>query len=196
MDKSRFEKQMEFILEIDKAKTIFRQTYLSDGKRKENDAEHSWHTAVMAFTLAEYFDPEIDVLKVMKMMLMHDIIEIYAGDTYCYDDAGNATKEQREMEAAEKIYSLLPEDQAKEYKALWLEFEAKNTPESNFCAILDRIQPIMLNYATDGRAWQEHGIYLEQVRKRCEVALNGPKEIRDWLEDLITDSVNKGYIKK
>ncbi|MBE6008934.1 MAG: HD domain-containing protein [Lachnospiraceae bacterium] len=196
MDKSRFEKQMEFILEIDKAKTIFRQTYLSDGKRKENDAEHSWHTAIMAFILAEYFDPDVDVLKVMKMMLMHDIIEIYAGDTYCYDDAGNATKEQREMEAAEKIYSLLPEDQAKEYKDLWLEFEAKNTREGNFCAILDRIQPIMLNYATDGRAWQEHGIYEHQVRKRCEVALNGPEDIKNWLENLIADSVNKGYIRK
>lgn len=187
---------MDFILEIDKAKNIIRQTYLSDGVRKENDAEHSWHTAIMAFVLAEYFDKNIDVLKVMKMMLMHDIIEIDAGDTYCYDEKAALTQVNREHKAAERIYSLLPEDQAKEYMDLWLEFEARETPESKFCAILDRLQPTVLNYASKGASWKEHGICYSQVMGRNAVTLNGPEEISSYFKNLIDNAVEKGYLKK
>lgn len=195
MDKTRFKKQMDFILEIDKAKNIFRQTYLSDGKRKENDAEHSWHTAVMAFVLAEYFG-DVDVLKTMKMMIMHDLIEIYAGDTYCYDEEGNTTKEEREAAAAERLYSLLPEDQAEEYKALWLEFEAKESAESRFCEILDRLQPSMLNFATKGLSWKEHDIHLDQVLKRNKPALEGPQVVADYYKEELAKALEEGFLKK
>lgn len=196
MDKTRFQKQMDFILEIDKAKNIFRQTYLSDGKRKENDAEHSWHAAIMAFVLAEYFGEDVDVLKTMKMMIMHDLIEIYAGDTYCYDEAENATKEEREMAAADKLYSLLPEDQAEEYKSLWLEFEAKESAESRFCEILDRLQPSMLNFATKGLSWKEHDIHLEQVLKRNKPALEGPEVVADYYKEELAKALEEGFLKK
>lgn len=187
---------MEFILEIDKAKNIVRQTYLSDGVRKENDAEHSWHTAVMAFILAEYFDENIDLLKVMKMMLLHDIIEIDAGDTYCYDKEAGATQEERELKAADRIYSILPEDQAEEYMRLWLEFEKKETAESRFCAILDRLQPTILNYANKGVAWKEHDVCSDQVMGRNAVTLNGPEKISSYFKDIINKSIEKGYLKK
>ena len=196
MDETRICKQMDFILEIDKAKNIIRQTYLSDGVRKENDAEHSWHTAIMAFVLAEYFDKNIDVLKVMKMMLMHDIIEIDAGDTYCYDEKAALTQADRERKAAERIYSLLPEDQAREYMDLWLEFEGKETPESKYCAILDRLQPSVLNYANKGVSWKEHGVCFGQVMGRNAVTLNGPEEISSYFKNLIDNAVENGYLKK
>ena len=196
MEKSRFEKQMDFLLEIDKAKMIFRQTYLSDGKRKENDAEHSWHTAIMAFVLAEYFDSSIDVMKVMKMMLMHDLVEIYAGDTYCYDEAGISTQEERELAAANRLYSLLPEDQMEEYKSLWLEFEAKETAESKFCEILDRLQPSMLNFANEGASWKEHDIHKHQVLKRNEPIFKGPETIAEYYKSKIEDAMEKGFLKE
>lgn len=196
MEKNKFEKQMDFILEIDKAKDIFRQTYISNGIRKENDAEHSWHIAIMAFTLSEYFDDRIDVLKVIKMVLMHDLVEIYAGDTYCYDTLANEDKAEREMKAANKIYGILPKEQGKEYMDIWLEFEKGESEESKFANILDRIQPILLNYKTDGRAWKEHDIYKEQVMKRNKVVLNGPKEISDFLMNTLNRAVKKGYLKQ
>ncbi len=186
---------MDFILEIDKVKNIYRQTYLADGKRKENDAEHCWHTAIMAFILAEHFE-NIDVFKAMKMMIMHDVVEIYAGDTYCYDDAGNATKEQREMDSANKVYSLLPKDQAEEYKDLWLEFEAQETAEAKFCAILDRLQPSMLNFETKGLSWAEHDIHLDQVLKRNAPTLAGPKVIADYYKEEIEKALDEGFLKK
>lgn len=196
MNRERFKKQMEFILEMDKAKNIFRQTYLSDGKRKENDAEHSWHLAIMAFTLAEYFGKNIDVLKVMKMTLMHDIVEIDAGDTYCYDGKANEDKAEREQKAAERLYGLLPKDQAGEYQSIWEEFEEGKTAEANFAVILDRIQPIMLNYASDGKAWMEHDVYKYQVMNRNERVLNGPTEIADYLMKILDTAVEQGYLKE
>jgi putative hydrolase of HD superfamily len=194
MTKERLAKQMEFILEIDKAKNIFRQTYLTDGNRKENDAEHSWHLAIMAFVLAEYFEEEIDVLKVMKMVLMHDIVEIDAGDTYCYDDIANLDKAEREQKSAQRIYGILPEEQGKEYLELWEEFEEGKTKEANFAAILDRLHPVMLNLASDGKAWLEHNVDKSQVLKRNERALNGPKEIAEYFLGIIEEALKKGYL--
>ena len=191
----KLKKQMEFIYEIDKAKNIFRQTYVSRGDRTENDAEHSWHLALMAFVLSEYMGDDIDVLKTMKMVLMHDLVEIYAGDTYCYDAEANLDKEEREKKAAEKIYGLLPEEQGKEYKELWEEFERVDTKEAKFASMLDRIQPIMLNYATEGKAWKEHGIYRDQVEKRNKVVFEGPKEFAELLTAILDLSVEKGYLK-
>lgn len=195
MNSEKFKKQMNFILEIDKAKNIFRQTYISNKKRKENDAEHSWHLAIMAFILSEHFDKEIDVLKVIKTVLMHDLVEIYAGDTYCYDMKANEDKEKREIEAAKKIYSLLPDEQREEYFKLWREFEEKSTPEAVFANILDRIQPILLNYATGGKAWKEHGIYNSQVLERNKFVLENNDEFSKYLFEIIENAVNEGMLK-
>lgn len=187
---------MQFLLELDKIKQIYRQTYIADKSRKENDAEHSWHSCVMAIILAEYFDKDIDLLKAVKMMLMHDVVEIYAGDTYCYDSMGNEDKEEREMNSAQKIYSILPDDQKQEYFELWREFEEGKTKEAVFCAILDRIQPTMLNYATDFTSWKEHGIKKEQVMKRNEVVFSSEyKEIIQYMEKIIEKAIKCGALK-
>ena len=144
----RLEQQISFIREMDKEKFIGRQTYLSDGKRKENDAEHAWHLALMTFLLSEYANEPIDVLKTMVMVLFHDVVEIDAGDTYAYDEDGKKTQAQREQKAAKRLYGLLPEDQGAKLKAIWEEFEAKNTPESRFAHTMDNLQPVILNAAT------------------------------------------------
>lgn len=195
MDMDRLKKQLDFVVEIDKAKNIFRQTYLSDGKRKENDAEHSWHIAIMAFLLSEYFEGA-DVTRVMKMVLMHDLVEIDAGDTYCYDSKANEDKAQREQKCAERIYSILPQDQAKELKQLWEEFEEGKTVDANFAIILDRLQPILLNYASNGIAWKEHSVYKEQVLARNERILNNTKELSEYFKNMIENAVQKGYLKE
>ena len=155
MDNERLKKQMDFILEMDKMKSIMRQTYLANGERKENDAEHSWHLALMCGILAEYSNEPIDVLKTMKMVLLHDVIEIDAGDTYAYDTEGNKTKRERELKAADRIFGLLPEAQQKEYRGLWDEFEAMETAEAKFANMLDKVQPLLLNNASDGKSWVE-----------------------------------------
>ena len=142
----RLQQQMEFIAEVDKLKKIGRQSYLTDSSRKENDAEHSWHLAMMAIFLSEYAKEEVDVLHVISMVLIHDLVEIDAGDTYAYDTEGNKSKRAREEKAAERIFNILPEDQAKKVRDLWEEFEANETPEANFANALDRVQPIMLNH--------------------------------------------------
>lgn len=174
---TRLEQQMNFILEIDKLKYIQRQTYLHDGTRKENDAEHSYHLALMAVVLSEYANADIDVLKVMTMVLIHDLIEIDAGDTYAYDTEGNKTKRERELKAAERIFPLLPPDQAEYFRALWEEFEEAKTPEALFALTLDKVQPTMLNDAAGGKAWSEHGVKLSQILKRNEKTEAGSKEL-------------------
>ena len=179
------EKQLAFIMELDKIKNITRQTYISDGSRKENDAEHSWHLALMCFVLAEYSNEPIDVLKTMKMVLMHDVIEIDAGDTYAYDVEGNKTKRERELRAAERIYAILPDEQAKEYRALWDEFEAMETPEAKFANVLDKLQPLLLNDTTNGIAWEEHGIKASQVLKRNARVHEGSEELWEYAKALI-----------
>ena len=166
MISERFLKQIEFIKEIDKLKQIYRQSYILGKNRKENDAEHSWHIALMAILLQEHSNQDINIIKTIKMLLIHDLVEIDAGDTYAYDEKGNEEKFEREQIAAERIFGLLPEDQRQEFLDLWLEFEERKTNEAKFAASLDRFQPIILNYFTDGKAWIEHDIKKEQVIKR------------------------------
>ena len=191
----RLKKQMEFILEVDKIKFIGRQTYLSDGERKENDAEHSWHLALMTALLSEHANEKIDVRKTMLMVLVHDIVEIDAGDTYAYDAAGNATKRERVLKAAKRIFHLLPEDQAEELFQLWEEFEACETPEAKFAHSMDNIQPIMLNDATGGKAWREHQVKKSQVEKRQESTRAGSETIMEVAEEIIRRNVENGNLK-
>ena len=191
----RLKKQMEFILEVDKIKFIGRQTYLSDGERKENDAEHSWHLELMTALLSEHANEKIDVRKTMLMVLVHDIVEIDAGDTYAYDAAGNATKRERELKAAKRIFHLLPEDQAEELFQLWEEFEACETPEAKFAHSMDNIQPIMLNDATGGKAWREHQVKKSQVEKRQESTRAGSETIMEVAEEIIRRNVENGNLK-
>ncbi len=193
-ENTKFQKQMEFLLELDKIKQIYRQTYISDKSRKENDAEHSWHTCVMAAVLAEYF-PKADLLKTIKMMLFHDVIEIYAGDTYCYDSEGNHDKEEREKEAAKRIYGILPKGQKEEFISLWQEFEEGESEEARFSAVLDRLQPTMLNDATEGISWIEHSIKKEQVLKRNEILFKTHKVIGEYAKDIINTGHLKGYLR-
>lgn len=190
----RLKKQMEFILEVDKVKNIVRQTYLADGRRKENDAEHSWHLALMAVLLKEYAQEEIDLSKVVTMVLIHDLVEIDAGDTYAYDEAGAATKRERETKAADRIFGLLPSDQGKWLKALWEEFEAYETPEAKYAHMLDNSQPLFLNDASDGKSWAEHRVKKSQIYKRNEHTKEGAAAIWEYMEALIQKHVEKGHI--
>ncbi|MBW1891807.1 MAG: HD domain-containing protein, partial [Deltaproteobacteria bacterium] len=163
-DNSRLEKQIQFIIEIDKLKKIVRQTLLTDHSRKENDAEHSWHIALMSVLLSEYAQEKgIDLLHVVTMLLVHDLVEIDAGDTFCYDQKGNADKLERETKAADRIFNILPEDQAASFRSLWDEFEAGKTAEARFAAAMDRLQPLLHNYNTEGGTWKEHRILKDQV---------------------------------
>lgn len=197
MDKERLEQQFQFIREIDKEKFIGRQTYLSDGVRKENDAEHAWHMSIMTLLLAEYANEEIDKLKTISMLLIHDLVEIYAGDTYAYDESGKSTQKQREEEAATRLFGMLPEDQAQYMRSLWDEFEERQTQEAKFARTLDNIQPMMLNAATDGKAWLEHGVHLSQILKRNEKTAEGSKELWEYArESFIEPNVEKGRIQK
>lgn len=192
----RLEQQINFIIEIDKTKEIFRQTYISNGMRKENDAEHAWHFAIMAVLLAEYANEPVDVLNVVKMALIHDLVEIDAGDTYLYDAEGTKTKAQREMKAANRIYHLLPEDQGKELFELWREFEERKTPEAKFAATIDRLQPILLNDATDGKAWLEHDISEEQILERNVHTKKGSEKIWEYMQKIFAENIEKGKIKR
>ncbi len=191
----RLKRQISFILELDKLKSIVRQTYLADGSRKEDDAEHSWHLALMAFVLAEYANEPVDVLKTMKMVMLHDVVEIDAGDTYAYDTAGNSTKQKRELAAADRIFSLLPADQAQEYRGLWDEFEAMETIEAKFANTLDKVQPALLNDASCGKSWREHGVKESWILKRNERVPEGSKELWEYVKDLIEKNIGKGNIE-
>lgn len=196
MEQSRLKQQMDFILEIDKEKFIGRQTYLSDGKRKENDAEHAWHMAIMVFLLAEYANEPVDLLKTIKMLLIHDIVEIDAGDTYAYDEEGKKFQEDREMQAARRIFGLLPEDQGKELMALWREFEERKTPEARFARTMDNLQPMMLNAATDGKAWVDHEVHMDQILKRNEKTHEGSEELWEYAkENWLLPNLEKGRIR-
>lgn len=185
---------MDFILEVDKSKQVVRQTYLADGSRKENDAEHAWHLAIMAMLMGEHANEPVDVLKVIKMVLVHDLVEIDAGDTYAYDAAGNETKRERELLAAERIFELLPEDQAKELRALWDEFEEGETAEARFALSLDKIQPLLLNNASGGISWKEHGVKLSQVLNRNASTGKGSQAMWEYSRELIEENVKKGLL--
>ncbi len=190
----RLMQQMNFIMEIDKLKAIVRQNFISDGTRRENDTEHSWHLAVMTIVLAEYF-PNIDVLKTVAMVLLHDVVEIDAGDTFAYDALGYESKSERENEAAQRLFSLLPDDQANHYRFLWHEFEEMETPEAICGAILDRLQPLLMNYHSKGKMWQAKDVTEEKLRKRNEILFQkGPKDIQDFVEALITTAKQNKYL--
>ena len=192
----RFKKQLDFFLEIDKVKNILRMTSIADGSRRENDAEHSWSLAIMAFLFAEYVDENIDLLKVIKMVLIHDLVEIYAGDTFCFDEAGMQDKEAREQASADKIFGLLETDQGQELRVLWEEFEACKTPEAEYAAMLDRLQPLIMNYVNEGGTWAQHEISVEQVYKRNQITLEkGPQAFKDLIHHVVEECVAKGYIK-
>ena len=191
----RFSQQIKFILELDKLKNVYRQTLVLHEDRQENDAEHSFHLAVMACILAEHAREKVDVLHVMKMVLMHDVVEIDAGDTYCYDEAGNQTKAERERKSADRIFALLPEDQCREYRGLWEEFEARETPEAKFANALDRIHPMLLNYIKGGISWKKHGIHAEQVEKRnCGVTADGSERIGEFAKEIIETAKAEGML--
>lgn len=177
---TRLEQQMKFIEELDKNKGIGRQTYILEGERKENDAEHMFHLAIMAAVLAEHANEPVDVLKVMTMVLIHDAVEIDAGDTYAYDAAGNASKREREEKAADRIFHILPPDQEEYFRGLWEEFEANETPEARFANAIDKVQPTMLNHASGGRAWKEHGVAVSQIYNRNGSTANGSKALWDY----------------
>ena len=191
----RLKKQIDFMLELDKMKNLYRQTYVLHENRKENDAEHSWHLAVLAFLLAEYSDEPVDVAHVMKMVLLHDVVEIDAGDTYCYDAEANKSKAEREEKAAQRIFGLLPDDQRDEYDALWREFEERKTPEASFAALLDRLQPLMLNYTKGGISWQEHGVAAQQVIDRNMPSFEASAELSELIMNVILDARSKGWLK-
>ena len=176
-ENERLQKQIAFIKEIDKVKSIFRQTYLADGTRKENDAEHSWHIALMAVLLKEYVSEDVDVTKVMTMVLIHDLVEIDAGDTYAYDSEGAKSKREREVKAADRIFGILPEDQGMYFRELWEEFEAYETPDAKYAHLLDNFQPLLLNDASGGRSWNEHGVHKSQIYKRNEKVQETSEEI-------------------
>ena len=192
----RQKKQLDFILQADAEKEIERRTLISSGKRFENDSEHAWHMALMAILLSEYANEEIDVLKTVTMILIHDIVEIDAGDTYCYDYELGKSQREREVKAANRIYALLPDDQGKKLRALWDEFEANETPEAHFAHAMDCLQPTMLNDATNGEMWKKNGIKLSQVLKRNEYTEKGSKTLWDYqLNELILKNVEKGNLK-
>ncbi len=192
----RLERQIAFIVEIDKVKHIFRQTYLANGERKENDAEHSWHIALMAILLKEYAEEEVDVLKVMTMVLLHDLVEIDAGDTYAYDTEGATTKRERELKAAERIFGILPEDQGTYFRALWDEFEAYESADAKYAHLLDNFQPLLLNHASGGISWVEHEVKKAQIYKRNEKIEETSRVIWDYMKQVIDENISKGNVKE
>lgn len=192
----RLEKQMAFSLEIDKEKNVFRQTHISGNGRNENDAEHAWHMAVMAYLLKEYSDEEIDIGRVMLMCLIHDIVEIDAGDTYAYDEKAKATQKEREEAAKERIFSLLPEDQKKELSDIFEEFEAFETPESKFAHAMDNLQPLMLNDSNNGADWRAHEVSAEKVYGRQSKTKLASKKLYELTERIIKENIRKGNIKE
>ena len=191
----RLRKQLDFILEIDKEKNILRQTHLSGHGRRENDAEHAWHMAVMAYLLREYSNEPVDVARVMLMCLLHDVVEIDAGDTYAYDEEGKKTQKAREEAAKERIYSLLPEDQKKELSAIFDEFEESKTPESKFAHAMDNLQPLMLNNSNDGGDWREHGVSAEQVYGRQKRTKEGSEKLYEITDQIIKKHKERGNLK-
>jgi len=194
-DTERLERQLAFVREIDKVKTVRRQTITLVDRRQENDAEHSWHVAVMAMLLAEHAaEPNLDVGRAIRMLLVHDLVEIDAGDTFAYNEAGNADKLQREQRAAERIFNLLPPDQAAQVRQLWDEFEARQTAEAKYAAALDRLQPLMHNYFTQGHAWRRHGVTKSQVIARNRHIADSAPTLWAYAAALIDDAVAKGYL--
>ena len=190
----RLKRQLDFALEIDKEKNILRQTHLSGHGRRENDAEHAWHMAIMAYLFKEYSNEPVDISKVMLMCLIHDIVEIDAGDTYAYDDAGLKTQKAREDAAKERIFSLLPDEQKEELVKLFDEFEEYETPESKFAHAMDNLQPLMLNNSNGGGDWKEHKVTAEQVYGRQGKTQLGSERLYEVIDNIIQENIRKGNI--
>ena len=193
---ARLKKQVEFILEIDKEKNIFRQTHLSGHGRNENDAEHAWHMAIMAYLLQEYANEPVDIAKVMLMCLIQDVVEIDAGDTYAYDTEGLKTQKARENAAKERIYSLLPEDQKISLQGLFDEFEENKTPEAKFAHAMDNLQPLLLNNSNNGGDWREHQVTADQVYGRQSKTKEGSQRLFELTDMLIQENIRKGNIRR
>ena len=193
---NRIKKQLAFSLEIDKVKNIFRQTHLSGNGRNENDAEHSWHMAIMAYLLREYANEKIDILKVMLMCLIHDIVEIDAGDTYAYDEENLKTQKTREDVAKIRIFSMLPQEQAQEFIRLFDEFEAYETAEAKFAHAMDNIQPLILNNSNNGGDWREHNVTVEQIYKRQSKTKLGSESLFEITDGIIQENIRKGNLTK
>ncbi len=192
----KLKQQLDFILEIDKEKNILRQTHLSGHGRRENDAEHAWHMAIMAYLLKEYSNEPVDIAKVMIMCLIHDIVEIDAGDTYAYDTEGLKTQKAREDAAKERIFSLLPNVQKEELTALFDEFEESKTAESRFAHVMDNLQPLLLNNSNGGADWREHEVYASQVYGRQQKSRYGSKQLYEITDQILKENIKKGNIKE
>ncbi len=193
----RLRQQLRFIAEADKLKHIFRQSYLSDQSRRENDAEHSWHLCLMVLLLAEHSNfQNLDTLKVLKMVIIHDIVEIDAGDTYIYDEEAKRTQVEREAQAAERLFGLLPQDQSQAFHDLWIEFETEASNEAKFAKAIDRLHPMMLNYLAEGKTWTEHGVTEDQVRTVNRKIEDGSASLWNYTDSLIRDAVAKGWLPR
>jgi putative hydrolases of HD superfamily len=190
----RLATQLRFVIEIDKLKTIIRQTPVTDMSRRENDAEHSWHLAIMAVILAEYADGEVDLSRVIRMLLVHDLVEIDAGDTFLYDTAAQADQEARELRAAERIFGLLPGEQGAQLRALWDEFEAHESADARFARSMDRLQPFLYNILTEGEMWRQHGVKASSVRTRMRIIADGSVKLHGLVDHLIDLAVERGYL--
>ncbi len=191
----RLERQIGFLVEADRLKEVLRRTVLTQSRRRENDAEHSWHLCLCVLVLAEHAAvPDLDVLRVLKMVILHDLVEIDAGDTFAYDTAALAGQHEREARAADRIFGLLPEDQARAFRALWDEFEARETPEARFAAAVDRFQPMLLNARTEGHAWREHGVTYEQVIARNQHVEQGAPALWAYAARMVKEAVERGHL--
>lgn len=196
MNLERLTQQICFVVEVDKLKTILRQTFIIDSRRQENDAEHSWHLALLAIILVEHANvPDLNLLRVLKMVIIHDLVEIDAGDTFAYDTARMADQHDREARAADRIFGLLPADQASELRELWDEFEARQTPEAQFAAAVDRFQPMLMNCLTQGAAWQKHGVTRDRVLARNRHIAEGSTALWRYAEAMIEEAVAKGHLQ-
>jgi putative hydrolase of HD superfamily len=194
MDLNRLNQQIRFILEVDKLKTVLRQNYIIAGNRHENTAEHCWHLALMAMLLIEYANSEISLDHVLELLLIHDLVEVYAGDTYCYDDIEIRGQTERETQAARELFNLLPKDQSIRLHALWEEFEQRRSSEASFAVSLDRLMPLLLNYHSEGRSWKEHSVTADQVLARNRLIRDGSDFLWSFAQSIIEDAVSKGYL--
>ena len=192
---SRLERQVAFLVEADKLKRVLRQSVISGKQRRENSAEHSWHITLMAVVLAEHAAaPGLDLLQVLRMLILHDLVEIDAGDTFVYDEAARRGQQEREERAAERIFGLLPGEDGARLRAAWDEFEAHESPEAKFARALDRLQPLLLNYVNEGAGWQRHGVRAGQVRTLNRIIEDGSPELWRYASELIDDAVRRGYL--
>jgi len=195
MSSERLQRQIQFILEADKLKEVLRQSLLTQSRRRENDAEHSWHLCLAVIVLAEHANTaQLDILRVLKMLILHDLVEIDAGDTFAYDTAAMVGQHEREARAADRIFGLLPPDQSQEFRALWDEFELKATPEAKFATAIDRFQPMLLNCHTAGAAWRRHGVTHDRVLDRNAHVADGSRAIWDYATAMIQSAVDAGHL--